>query len=401
MTINQSIIFFLAALFCSYQGLSQKLYFLDSFLSKSWRTSEGVTDLQEVSPNVSGKLSGFAIDPVGGHTYYAETKDAFGDGTPRIFRTALDGTGLQVIVPEADAGLPQQLVLDIQHQVVYWTSGKYPDVSIRRASMGGAGPSVVVDLTNSNSPKGIAVDPVGGKIYWTLEFENDIHFADLDGGNPGVFAGATNTDEYCTDLAIHPVEGKLYWITSGSFGESSKLRKANLDGSALSAIADLGFSTPLGVEVDTAHNKVYWSLWLDETVYRSDLNGNNTEEYFNAEDYISPEDVGDISDFAFDYAEPSGVFDAFVPSQSSGFRLFPNPAYGSDLTLEFLDGTLEGVKNLHVQVYDAQGKLLTLKSFVPNSRISFNQDLLPGFYQVLTRSDDGRALGSQRLIVQQ
>lgn len=400
MTTSQSIIFFLVALFCSYQGLSQKRYFLDSFLSKSWSTSEGFSDLQEISPNVSGKLSDFAIDPIGGHIYYAEVKDAFGDGTPRIFRTALDGSGFQTIVPEADAGLPQQLALDLTHQMLYWTAGTYPNVSIRRADLGGANPSVVVDLTNSNALKGLLLDPANNKMYWTVEYSTDISYANLDGASTGIFSGANSSDEYCFDLALHPVEGKLYWVTEGSFGESSKLYKSNLDGSSKVAIADLGFSKPLGLEVDTANNKVYWSLWLEETIYRSDLDGSNQEEYFRAEDYISPENVGDISEIAFDYAETSGTGDLSENGHRPGFGMFPNPVGGTNsIVIEFLPGALVGANAIMVQIIDLRGKVMAIQSFVPSPAIAVTHHLSQGYYQVLVRTDKGVSLGANSLIV--
>lgn len=374
---------------------AQKLYWIDSFTQRSWRTSDGFNDIQEITPPVPGKLNDFALDPEGAFIYYAIAPD-FGSGSPMIARTQLDGSGFQVIVSQDDAVKPQQVALDLENQIVYWTDGTYPDVSIRKAGLDGSNPGVVVDLQGSNAPKGLVVDPAGGKIYWTLEYFGDIFFANLDGSDAGSFAGADNSDESSIDLAFHPAEGKLYWVTDGSFGESSKVRKASPDGSGQEVIVDLGSKTPLGIEVDTAGNKVYWSFWLDDVVQRSNLDGSEKEDYFFPEDYLDPSVVGNISDLAFDYGMLSGQSD-LLSLPAAGFEIYPNPVANESLTLELHDKQVKSA-NLTVQILDVNGRLLQLVEAESQATLQLQHRLLPGIYRIVVKEGD-RLLGSQWLIV--
>ncbi len=385
------VLFFIAALSAG----AQKLYWLDSFTQRSWRTSDGFGDIQEITPNVQGKLWGFALDPVGEKIYYA-TDVFLGSGSPAIIRTNLDGTGLETIVATADAGQPRQLALDLQNLHIYWTSGKYPDVSIRRAGLDGSNPGVVLDLNGSNAPKGITLDPAGNRMFWTHEYLNSIYYADLDGSGVGSFEAANTFDESCLDLAIHPSEGKIYWVTSGSFGEASKVYKAGFDGSDREVIAELGSKTPLGIEVDTANNKVYWSLWLDDVVQRCNTDGSEKESYFAPEDYLSSSTVGDVSDMAFDYAVVSGLRDLFS-NQPAGFELYPNPATGPDLTLKFSPGISTGGE-LIISVFDAQGRLAQREIHAAGETLTFRHHLQPGVYRVAVQGEAG-TLGATWLMI--
>ena len=385
------LLFLAAALSAS----AQKLYWLDSFTQRSWRTSDGFGDIQQITPNVQGKLWGFALDPEGEKIYYA-TDVSLGSGSPAIIRTNLNDAGLETIVPAADAGQPRQLALDLQNQHIYWTSGKYPDVSIRRAGLDGSNPAVVIDLNGSNAPKGITLDPAGNRMFWTHEYKNNIYYANLDGSGAGSFEAANTVDESCLDLAIHPSEGKVYWVTRGSFGEPSKVYKASFDGSDREVIADLDQKTPIGIEVDTANNKVYWSLWLDDLVQRCNTDGSEMESYFAPEDYLNSSIVGEVSDLAFDYAMVSGLRDLFS-NQPAGFDLYPNPATGPDLTLKFSPGIPTG-SELTISIYDAQGRLAQQETLATGTTLTFRHRLQPGIYRVAVQAETGLT-GSNWLLV--
>ena len=145
---------------------------------------------------------------------------------------AVDGTGLTEIVPGLNK--PHGVAIDTINGKIYWTQsiGSSPGASgaIRRSDLTGTN---VEDLLTGLSAgiRGIDVDPVNGKFYWTDHFNDEICWANLDGGSPQIILNGLDNPH---DVAVDTAAGFLFW-TEGIDPDGdpkAALRRSNLDGTS-------------------------------------------------------------------------------------------------------------------------------------------------------------------------
>ena len=108
-----------------------------------------------------------------------------------------------------------------------------------------------------------------GILYWTDVYSapTRIMCTDVDTLVPEVVISEGLTYPY--RITLDPVGGKMYWTTT----YDGLVRRANLDGTELETIADLGGSSTTGIAVDGVSGKVYWAQAA--SVWSSDLDGSN------------------------------------------------------------------------------------------------------------------------------
>ena len=108
-----------------------------------------------------------------------------------------------------------------------------------------------------------------GILYWTDVYSapTRIMCTDVDTLVPEVVISEGLTYPY--RITLDAVGGKMYWTTT----YDGLVRRANLDGTELETIADLGGSSTTGIAVDGVSGKVYWAQAA--SVWSSDLDGSN------------------------------------------------------------------------------------------------------------------------------
>ena len=72
-------------------------------------------------------------------------------------------------------------------------------------------------------------------------------------------------------LSLSIAKGKLYW-TERDAGGSGSLQRSNLDGSSIQEIKTFASGVPIGLVVDSADNKIYWTKGAGK-IQRSNLAG--------------------------------------------------------------------------------------------------------------------------------
>ena len=213
---------------------------------------------------IAESANGVAVG--GGKVYWTEQTGA-SSGT--INSANLDGTGVTELV--SIRSVPMGIAVDTAGSKVYWTasSGK-----IKRANLNGSGSETV--LQDLSGPTDIAVS--NGFIYWT-EGGNSIRRMNISGQKIAIDV-AVNLDSV-GGLAVGG--GKVYWteMTSASAGT---VNGANLNGTNFGTLAST-LSVPMGVAVDTAGSKLYWTSSSGK-VKRANLDGSRGEKV--VEGLISP-----------------------------------------------------------------------------------------------------------------
>ena len=204
---------------------------------------------------------------VGGGKIYWTSQTSASAGT--INSVNLDGTNATTL--NSVRSVPMGIAVDTAGSKVYWTasSGK-----IKRANLNGSGSETV--LQDLSGPTDIAVS--NGFIYWT-EGGNSIRRVNMS-GQKIVIDVAVNLDTV-GGLAVGG--GKVYW-TEQTGASSGTVNGSNLNGTNFGTLAST-LSVPMGVAVDTAGSKLYWTSSSGK-VKRANLDGSRGEKV--VEGLISP-----------------------------------------------------------------------------------------------------------------
>ena len=177
-------------------------------------------------------------------------------------------------------------------------------------SLAGAGTVKVIDTDGSNEitlvegkeviePDGIELDVAGGKMYWTdmglggaadksvAINDGRIMRANLDGSDLETIVplGLTTTPK---QLAVDVAGGKVYWSDRGDVeGENvnPKIMRSNLDGSEVETIVSSDLMSPVGIQLDTAKGKVYFTDRYANDIKRANLDGSDVETIVSNTEY--------------------------------------------------------------------------------------------------------------------
>ena len=178
---------------------------------------------------------------VGGGKIYWTSQINPSSGT--INSANLDGTDAAVLT--SILAVPMGISVDTAGSKLYWTNTRG---RIQSANLNGSGiQNVLLDLS---APTDIVVS--NGFIYWT-EGGNSVRRVNIS-GQKVVIDVAVNLDSV-GGLAVSG--GKVYW-TEQTGASAGTVNGANLNGTNFEALATL-LSAPMGISVDTAGSKLYWT----------------------------------------------------------------------------------------------------------------------------------------------
>ena len=216
---------------------------------------------------------GIALDVGRGKMYWMDY------GTDKIQRANLDGSNVEDLIT---TGLrrPQGIALDVGRGKMYWVDRDAD--KIQRANLNG---SNVEDLitTGLSGPNVIALDVGRGKMYWTeyhslpsppYTFTSKIQRANLDGSNVEELITLGIELRAPVGIALDVGRGKMYWTDSST----DTIRRANLDGSNVEDLITTGLSAPSGIALDVGRGKMYWMDHDTDKIQRANLNGSNVED---------------------------------------------------------------------------------------------------------------------------
>ena len=211
---------------------------------------------QRFAPSVDNAMN-IAVDASNGKVYWTE-KTGGSSGT--INSANLDDTGVTELT--SILSVPMGIAVDATGSKLYWTNARG---RIQSANLDGSGiQNVVQDLS---APTDIVLSD--GYIYWT-EGDNSVRRVSMSGekivqdiaANLGSVGG----------LAVGG--GKVYWTEMTAAGGGT-INSANLDGTNFETLATL-LSAPMGISVDTAGSKLYWTNARGR-VQRASLNGSGIQ----------------------------------------------------------------------------------------------------------------------------
>ena len=181
----------------------------------------------------------------------------------------LDGTDAATLT--TIRSVPVGIAVDTAASKLYWTNARG---RIQSANLNGS--SIQTVLQNLSEPTDIVVS--NGFIYWT-EGGNSVRRVNI--------SGQSVTRDVATNLAtvggLAVGGGKVYW-TEMTGASAGTVNGADLDGTNFAALATLR-SAPMGISVDTAGSKLYWTNARGR-VQSANLNGSMIKNV--VEGLISP-----------------------------------------------------------------------------------------------------------------
>ena len=212
---------------------------------------------QRFAPSVDNAMN-IAVDANNGKVYWTEQT---GESRGTINSANLDGTSVTELT--AILSVPMGITVDATGSKLYWTNSRG---KIQSANLNGSGiKNVLLDLPE---PMDIVVS--NGFIYWT-EGGNSIRRVSISGqkivgdvaANLGTVGGLTVGG------------GKVYWTEMTAAGGGT-INSANADGDPDATELASILATPMGIAVDTAGSKVYWTNARGR-VQRASLNGSGIQ----------------------------------------------------------------------------------------------------------------------------
>ncbi|MEM7246805.1 MAG: hypothetical protein AAF533_15745 [Acidobacteriota bacterium] len=151
-----------------------------------------------------------------------------------LHRADLDGSNAEVLY---ETGFDDRLwgvAVDEEGAKLYFAS----DDALLSADLDGSNVATVLATV---SPRGVALDPIADRLYWTNDGD-EIRSVGLDGSGEQLLPIGDLDEPW--DIAVDAEEGKLYW----SSRSVPRIRRANLDGSAVETVAT-GHASASGVAV--------------------------------------------------------------------------------------------------------------------------------------------------------
>jgi sugar lactone lactonase YvrE len=228
---------------------------------------------------------GVVVDVAGGKVYWTNMgalTDAAHTPNGSLQRANLDGSGVEVIVPNGATNTPKQMQIDLQHHKIYWADRE--GARAWRADLDGTNREVLLEGHAIQQLVGMALDVEGGKFYVTDRYAKNILRAGID--LPAGATAANRTDvevlvqtsgaSMPIDLDLDVPHRTMYWTDRGI----GTVQRASMDmpaGQTASARKDVvtlesSLATPIGISLDLAAGKMYFTE-LAGKLYVANLDG--------------------------------------------------------------------------------------------------------------------------------
>lgn len=307
-----------------------RLYLVDTSTSKVQRAElDGSNLVDLVGPQTTNAPLGVAVDPVNAKVYWTDIHFNGNVNSRRVMRANLDGSmaGPVIANPNPFIGFPRGVGVDPGAGRFYWVDATQQN--IQRASLDGGNVQVVADLEGLGDPSYFALDLVNGKIYWSLfAATSKIQRANLDGSmvQDVLTTGTAGTSEP-TGIALDVAGGRVYWADVSR----QELHRANLDGTnaeLLLSDLDLPLLDLQGISLDPGQGKLYWTDAGEQKIQRANLDGSNVEDVLTSADgLVFPRDVAvepsPVATFSIQQATTSAMAGGFPSSPPISIQLYP------------------------------------------------------------------------------
>lgn len=191
-------------------------------------------------------------------------------GAGKIYRANLDGSEFEDFRISLDS--PIGMAIDYVGNMLYWSTSN----SIQRTDLGSTDLNAKEDFATGqpNDPEGLSIHAPSAKLYW-VNYDGGVWSKNLDGSSetliiPDIESGS-----------ITVINDRIYYddyIGSGDI----RIKSAALDGTNITTIATGIGRLVYGIGYDASANKIYWGDRTTKAMWRANLDGSNSELYYQA-----------------------------------------------------------------------------------------------------------------------
>ena len=279
-------------------------------------------EIENLAPNVTGVTS-LAVDSANGLLYFGVKT---GENRGAVRRSNLNGRSAQTL--KTLTSVPTGIAIDSAGGTVYWTNSRGRIQSIPTEG------SAKITNVLQNLPNPMALVLSNGHLYWG-EPLGRLRRVSLTDAQKIVQNIATGLGE---PLSISIAKGKLYW-TERDAGGSGRLQRSNLDGTSIQELKTFASGVPIGIVVDSADNKIYWTKGAGK-IQRANLAGRFVRDI--ATGVMNP---GDIALGTMAVAEPVVETVTRTPRTNQTTQQADNTKYdvNGDGSVDNIDVTLVAV----------------------------------------------------------
>ena len=240
---------------------------------------------------------GVAVDVAGGHIYWTLMGNpSANDG--EVMRSNLDGSNVTTLVPSGGTYTPKQMKLDLAGSKMYWSDRE--GMRVMRANLDGSDVEALVTTGQTDTDRmdesrwcvGVALDLAGGYLYWSQKGPTDGGVGTLRRAHIEIPAGQTSVNrtdiEVLYDKLPEPIDidvdlgaGEIYWTdrAENSVSRASITIPAGVTAATRTdrQILVMNVATAIGVALDLARGKVYYTSGANGPIGRANLDGTGNE----------------------------------------------------------------------------------------------------------------------------
>ncbi len=234
---------------------------------------------------------------------------------------------------------------------VFWTVFKNsPDSKIQSANLDGTNTQDIVTGLDGSWP--VDIDYINRKIYWGDVNNNVIQRSNWDGTNKETILGGIMYDGP-GGLAVDSVHQELYW----SDYIYDRIYKTNLKTGATVTLVQ-GLDAPFGIDLDLDAGKMYWADAGTGKIQRANLNGSDMEDLVTG--LPNPRDIAlDLKNGKMIWPDlANGIYQADLDGSDCKI-LFPDMDISSHaVAIDAVNGTFFFTSNLGISRADLDGSNL-------------------------------------------
>jgi hypothetical protein len=180
----------------------------------------------------------------------------------------------------------------VKHPRIFWADNTAD--TIKRADHSGLNPETII--SSGTDPNALAIDPDNRKAYWIDTSDNTIKRANFDDGLTSPETVILSNLSAPSSIAVDHTNNYLFW-TDSTLNNIYRSALPPLTNDADDWIflnnADNSVSIPMAIDIDMAHQLIYWSEWGAgaRRIRQSDFSGTTIVTVANLGNFDQPIDL--------------------------------------------------------------------------------------------------------------